>query len=118
MIFWKSSKGGGFSIQKCLLQILDLYKGLFSDLFRKNLLHDFPRAIRNFSENSSYWVAWPFPWRLLYSYSNQFNLKQHLCCFVLSENSRYLLVFNVQNFRPESHVIFLTNFMSDRQIML
>ena len=60
MNFWKSSEGGGgggsFSIQKFILQILDLYTGLFG----KKLQYGFPKiwvggtkAVWNFSESSS-----------------------------------------------------------------
>ena len=34
---------GSFSIQKSMLQILDLYIGIFSDVFRKKLKHNFPK---------------------------------------------------------------------------
>ena len=45
MNFQKSSKegGGSFSIQKFMLQILDLSIGLFSDVFRKKLQYNFPK---------------------------------------------------------------------------
>ena len=55
-----------FSIQninKSMLQILYLYNGLFSDVFRKKLQYNFPKmrggskAVWNFSENSSDLVA-------------------------------------------------------------
>ena len=36
--------GGAFSIQRFILQILDLYKGLFSAIFRREKLqYDFPK---------------------------------------------------------------------------
>ena len=34
---FKGGEGGSFSIQKFTLQILDFYKGLFSDVFRKKI---------------------------------------------------------------------------------
>ena len=47
MNFRKSSKGGGegraFLIKNIILQILDLYKRLFSDVFRKKLRYSFPK---------------------------------------------------------------------------
>ena len=61
---------GSFSIRKFILQILDLYKGLFLDVFRKKLQYDYSKmrggeggskAIWNFSENLSDLVAWPLP---------------------------------------------------------
>ena len=57
------------SFQKFMLQILDLYKGFFSDVFWKIFATHFPnmkgggsRAVWNFSENSSVLVAWPVPY--------------------------------------------------------
>ena len=47
---FKGGEGGSFSIQKFTLQIVDFYKGLFSDVFRKKLQY-------NFSDL----VAWPNP---------------------------------------------------------
>ena len=42
MNYRKYSKGGGsFSIQKSILHILEFYKELFSDAFRKNFQYDF-----------------------------------------------------------------------------
>ena len=43
--FWENFRGGrgSFSIQKFMLQILDLSIGLFSDVFRIKLEHDFPK---------------------------------------------------------------------------
>ena len=61
--FGKVPKGEGrsFSIKKIMLQILDLYIGLFSDVFPES---NFPnmrgagsKAVCNFSENSSVLVA-------------------------------------------------------------
>ena len=39
-------EGGLFSIQKFMLQILDLYAGLFEHEIGKNLQHDFPKMRR------------------------------------------------------------------------
>ena len=57
--------GGSFQIQKLVLQILDLYIGLLSDVFReKKMHHNFPKVIVGgqeqfgiFSKNSSVLVA-------------------------------------------------------------
>ena len=58
MNFWK------ISIQKIMLQILDLLIGLLSMKLEKKLQHDFPKmrgggskAVGNFSENSSVLVT-------------------------------------------------------------
>ena len=58
--------GGSFLIRKFLLQILDLYIGLFWTFCENNLQYNFPKmkgegtkAIWIFSENSSNW--WPDP---------------------------------------------------------
>ena len=70
MSFRKSSNGGrgSFSIRKFLLQILDLYKGLFSDVSQKELQYNFSKmgggqskAVWNFPENSSDLVPPSFP---------------------------------------------------------
>ena len=57
-----------FSIQKSILQILDLIKGFFSDVFWKSCYIIFrkwggwgSKAVWNFSENLSHLVAWPVP---------------------------------------------------------
>ena len=39
----KLQGGGSFSIQKFILQILDLYKGPFLNVFRKKLQFNFPK---------------------------------------------------------------------------
>ena len=63
-MFRKSSKGGVISIQKIMLQILDLKTGIFW----KKLQHDFPKmrggskAVWNFSENSSVLEGLGFPY--------------------------------------------------------
>ena len=61
---FKGGEGGSFSIQKFTLQILDFYKGLFLDVFRKKLEYNFPelrggrsKAVLIFSETSSDLVA-------------------------------------------------------------
>ena len=47
MNFRKSSKGGrgggSFSIQKFIIQVLDLYKGLFFGHFPKKMQYNFPK---------------------------------------------------------------------------
>ena len=42
----EGGEGGLFSIQKFMLQILDLYAGLFEQEIGKNLQHDFPKMRR------------------------------------------------------------------------
>ena len=43
--FWEKFQraGGSFSIQKFISQILDLYKGIFSDVLQKKLQYNFPK---------------------------------------------------------------------------
>ena len=41
--FQRCGAGGSFSIQKFILQILNLSKGLFLDVFRKKLQYNFPK---------------------------------------------------------------------------
>ena len=43
--FQRCGAGGSFSIQKFILQILNLSKGLFLDVFRKKLQYNFPKMI-------------------------------------------------------------------------
>ena len=62
-VFGKVWKGGG-GRSKFILQILVLYKGLFTDVFRKNriiILWEWGgvEAVRIFSENSFDLMAWP-----------------------------------------------------------
>ena len=65
--FQRCGAGGSFSIQKFILQILNLSKGLFLDVFRKKLQYNFlkmrggSKAVWNFPENSSDLSAWPVP---------------------------------------------------------
>ena len=70
MNFRKCSKGGGggsFSIQKFILHILDLFKGLFFGRFPKTMQYNFTKmrrlkAVWNVSENSSDLVPPAFPY--------------------------------------------------------
>ena len=78
---------GSFSILIFILQILDLYKGLFSAIFRREKLqYDFPKiwggrwskAIWNFSDNSCDLVPPHFPnaWPKMPSYANLMRFSQ------------------------------------------
>ena len=70
MNFRKSGRGGGggsFSIQKFILQILDLYIGLFRTFWEKKLWYNCQRGQKPFGifPDSSNLVAGPFPKELI-----------------------------------------------------